>query len=346
MGTETKHICDWSHACTFRDDVETYLCSVWEQYSPVISFDDLCTTLATPPLETCLRVNTLRISVDHAIDVLQKDLEESRAALKVGSEGEKPANASKLFEDMEPLDCNATNLNKSNSTFDDNINTHTEPSFRVYKHPLVSDVILVSDNRSSTPEKEKQIIPASHRFVLVDAACGAAVLRGAHVFIPGVRACSSGLHIGENVAVYADVRNACPHGQTTLYTGKTVFIGNGYVCFNRQDLFSQPPRLAHGIAVQMKERIFRAPCLGHLDKDLILQNLPSCLVAHILQPKSHERILDMCAAPGGKTSHLAALVENKGAIFALERSAPRVWCACVCACVYMCVLPMVDIYRP
>ncbi|HVX93164.1 MAG TPA: RsmB/NOP family class I SAM-dependent RNA methyltransferase [Candidatus Dojkabacteria bacterium] len=47
-----------------------------------------------------------------------------------------------------------------------------------------------------------------------------------------------------------------------------------------------------------------------------IQNLASMLPAIILDPKPDEIILDMCAAPGSKTTQLAAMLRNKGKIIA------------------------------
>ena len=46
-------------------------------------------------------------------------------------------------------------------------------------------------------------------------------------------------------------------------------------------------------------------------------------VAPLLQPLSGDRILDACAAPGGKSTHLAELINDDGEIWAVDRSPGR-----------------------
>jgi 16S rRNA (cytosine967-C5)-methyltransferase len=48
------------------------------------------------------------------------------------------------------------------------------------------------------------------------------------------------------------------------------------------------------------------------------QSRASMLVARVLDPQPGERVLDLCAAPGGKTTHLLALMGGEGELTAVE----------------------------
>ncbi|MGQ0812182.1 MAG: 16S rRNA (cytosine(967)-C(5))-methyltransferase RsmB [Nitrospiraceae bacterium] len=48
------------------------------------------------------------------------------------------------------------------------------------------------------------------------------------------------------------------------------------------------------------------------------------LIPGLLDPQPGERVLDACAAPGGKTTHLAALMENHGVIVAVDQNPRRI----------------------
>jgi 16S rRNA (cytosine967-C5)-methyltransferase len=54
------------------------------------------------------------------------------------------------------------------------------------------------------------------------------------------------------------------------------------------------------------------------------QSRGSMLVGQVLAPRPGERVLDLCAAPGAKTTHLAALMERRGTLVAVERHPGRV----------------------
>ena len=57
---------------------------------------------------------------------------------------------------------------------------------------------------------------------------------------------------------------------------------------------------------------------------IYLQSLSSMLPPIILEPKENENILDMTAAPGGKTTQIAALTNNKAHITACEMNNIRI----------------------
>lgn len=118
-----------------------------------------------------------------------------------------------------------------------------------------------------------------------------------------------------------------------------IYVGNGWLLYDRDFIFknsSSLNRFVHlldyyeinhsffltdqivqilsGVGVKIKylnENYF-IPSLDSLDESkYFLQNLPSIVCAKVLYPQTDERILDLCAAPGGKTSHIAELVDNQ-----------------------------------
>lgn len=57
--------------------------------------------------------------------------------------------------------------------------------------------------------------------------------------------------------------------------------------------------------------------------EIYLQSLSSMIPAVVLEPKEKENILDMTAAPGGKTTQISAIAENKVFITACEKNKIR-----------------------
>src|SRR5579884_548952 len=63
---------------------------------------------------------------------------------------------------------------------------------------------------------------------------------------------------------------------------------------------------------------------GFCDGAFYVEDEAGQLIPLLLDPQPGERVLDACAAPGGKTTHLAALMRDQGEIVAVDRSPQRV----------------------
>lgn len=227
-------------------------------------------SLATPPLDTAIRMNSLKTDRDSLVRQLQQ--------------------AGVPALDSAPM------------------------------YDFVPDLIIVA---GSGPHEIKLDYPV----ICLDRRCGEAVMTGADVFAPGVKGTAQNFRKGDQVSLVVDIDGVCLKGQPLAtfpggFTGRWRHVGNGIAMMDRIDMLDTD---AHGLAVKMQATEFSRPAMhGILDNLLMVQSLPSLLVSHILAPRPGERVLDMCASPGGKTTHIATLMENRGLLVALDRTQSKI----------------------
>ncbi len=77
-----------------------------------------------------------------------------------------------------------------------------------------------------------------------------------------------------------------------------------------------------GVILERSQAVTSLP--GFETGDFYVEDEAAQLIPPLLDPRPGERILDACAAPGGKTTHLAELMNNQGCILAMDRRQDRV----------------------
>nr|XP_023488098.1 putative methyltransferase NSUN6 isoform X2 [Equus caballus] len=190
-------------------------------------------------------------------------------------------------------------------------------SVPVLQHPDLQDVLLIP---VIGPRKN---IRKQQCEAIVGAQCGSAVLRGAHVYVPGIVSASKFMKAGDVISVYSDIKGKCKRGAKE-FDGTKVFLGNGISELSRREIFSGLHELK-GVGIRMTEPVYLSPSFDKvLPSYIFLQNLPSALATHVLDPQPGEKILDLCAAPGGKTTHIAALMHDQGEVIALDKISNKV----------------------
>jgi len=248
------------------------------------SFDSLCSALPMPPSYTSLRVNTLLSTVPDALKELEASLTEFNARL--------------VSQGREPI--------------------------RPKLHPTLPDCILLPSAEPSGLHGHRY--PGDLPEVLVDRVCGEAVLKGADVFCMGVHATSPGLWKQQLVAVVADLDDARPPGRGSdldEFAGRRkVFLGVGVTEMDRVSIMREPRGLAVGLTQRVcsdAQQIQRCALRTLLLSELAIHRS----VAHVLDPQPGEVVADLCSAPGGKTTHIAALMGGKGLVVACDTSKKR-----------------------
>lgn len=81
---------------------------------------------------------------------------------------------------------------------------------------------------------------------------------------------------------------------------------------------------SHAFTTNMSARALQAHP-AHSEGGFHIQSLSSIAASLALDPQPGESVLDLCAAPGSKTSHLAAMMNNRGQLVALDSSRSRLY---------------------
>ena len=82
------------------------------------------------------------------------------------------------------------------------------------------------------------------------------------------------------------------------------------------------PGLPLGLALQGRRGDLRL-LPGFAAGQWCVQDRAAQRIASLLAPESGQRVLDACAAPGGKSTHLAELMGDQGELWAVDRSSAR-----------------------
>lgn len=152
-------------------------------------------------------------------------------------------------------------------------------------------------------------IPVEDNIVIVNKKAAESVYLGAHVYAPGVLKVSKNLKKNSYVTVVSPLFEP---------------VGWGKLVVDPSDIW----RRKKGIVVQVEISKYRTPKLRELPEYRLglfyEQSLPAIITGRNVEPKRNETIVDMCAAPGGKTTHVHQLVKGKAKIYAFDHSKSRI----------------------
>lgn len=83
------------------------------------------------------------------------------------------------------------------------------------------------------------------------------------------------------------------------------------------------PTTVSPVGIQLARTGSVADLPGYVDGWFYVEDEAAQLIPPLLDVQPGQRVLDACAAPGGKATHLAALMENRGDLVAVDRAAVR-----------------------
>ncbi|MGQ4832984.1 MAG: PUA domain-containing protein [Candidatus Asgardarchaeia archaeon] len=171
------------------------------------------------------------------------------------------------------------------------------------KHDKLPEMILI-------PVKGPNKIPTADKKVIAYKSAAEGVMRGADLYATGVRSVDESIKKGDIVEIVDKFH-------------QKVAIGEALV-----DAKEMLKREKGKIVVRITKSLYEIPKFRDdmLYKEGLIfqQTIPSALTVKVLDPKPGEKILDMCAAPGGKASFISQITNEKAKLFAVDHSKKKI----------------------
>lgn len=183
---------------------------------------------------------------------------------------------------------------------DDLIEEFREMGWKARAHKKLDEIFTIE---TKGPYKIPYLSRAPR--IVLDKLAAESVLVGADLYGVGIRRMPK-FDVGDNVSLISD-------------KDQIVAIGKSHI--------DSRTHKKPGLAVTNKQSFYNVPSLmklGYIDSGKLYgQSIPAAYVSHVLDPVTGDTIVDLCAAPGGKSTS-AAIISNKQAkIIAFDRSKKR-----------------------
>lgn len=169
------------------------------------------------------------------------------------------------------------------------------------RHKIIPEAILL-------PVKGPFKIPTLEKKVIVNKFATESIICGSDLYIPGIQKFDK-FKEGDEVTIISDTK---------------INVAIGIAKKNYKEI----EKNKKGIAFQTIRSLYSIPKVKNYQiyemGFFYNQSLPSILASKILDPQKDELIADLCAGNGGKTTHIAQLMENQGKIIAVDRSKNKI----------------------
>lgn len=201
-----------------------------------------------------------------------------------------------------PMEEYTLHVYKDESIIDEVLESLKANKFQAYVHKEYSNLIICS------PKGPFKLNPQTDlKKIVVDTRASEMIYQGADVYVPGVKRANK-VKKGDIVQVVNQ---------------QNVHVANARALMSHREILESK----RGLAAKNLQSPYIVPSieqLGLYDLPIYFQSFPAYLTSLNLEPKTNERILDCCAAPGNKTIHLCEITEDKAEIVAVDRSKNRI----------------------